>query len=57
MIKHLTLLKIQNMIEYQLQLASMVQKFFDKKSALIADKPAPGDSVKFEIMPNQELAG
>ena len=45
------------MIEYQLQLASIVQKFFDKKSALIADKPAPGDSVKFEIMPNQELAG
>ena len=47
-IKHLILLKIQNMMGYQHGLASMVYNFFDKKS-FVSD-------LKGEIMLNQELA-
>ena len=40
---------------YQCRLASMVYNFFDKKLALLADKPASGVAVKNENMSNQEL--
>ena len=42
MIKHLILLKIQNMIGYQWGFASMVYNFFDKMTG--------GGAVKNEIM-------
>ena len=32
------------------------RNFFDKKYTLLGDKPASGDAIKFEFMPNQELA-
>ena len=40
---------------YQRRLASMVYKFFDKRSALFTDKPACGSGVKSKIMSNQQL--
>ena len=36
--------------------ASMFYKFFDKKSALLADKSASGGIIKNENMSNKELA-
>ena len=36
-------------------LASVVYKFFDKKSQLLADKSASGGAIKNKIMPNKEL--
>ena len=42
--------------EYQIGLASMVYKFFDKKSASPADKSASGGAIKNENMSNEELA-
>ena len=42
--------------EYQVGLASMVYKFFDKKSASPADKSASGGAIKNENMSNEELA-
>ena len=47
MIKHLILLKIQNMIGYQCGLASMVYKFFDKKTS--------GGRVKNEIISDKKI--
>ena len=41
---------------YHCGLALMVYKFFDKKSALLADKSASGGAIKNEIMSNKELA-
>ena len=49
---------------YQRELASMVENFFDKKSALLAwseslatrDKSASGGAIKIEIISNKELA-
>ena len=48
MIKHLILIKNPRYDGYQRGLASMVYKFFDKKTA--------GGAVKNEIMQNKELA-
>ena len=42
---------------YQRGLASMVYKFFDKKSALLADKSASGGAIKTENTSNKKLAG
>ena len=41
---------------YQRGLASTVYRFFDKKSALLADKSASGGKVKNENISNKELA-
>ena len=41
---------------YQRGLASIVYKFFDKKSALLADKSTFSGAVRNENMSNQELA-
>ena len=41
---------------YQRGLASMVYKFFDKKSTLLADKSASGSGIKNENISNKELA-
>ena len=41
---------------YQSGLASMVYKFFDKKSASLADKSASGSDIKNENMSKKELA-
>ena len=42
---------------YQRGLASMVYKFFDKKSALLADKSTKGSGVNSKLTPqNQQLA-
>ena len=41
---------------YQHGLVSMVYKFFDKKSALFADKSASGGAIKNENISNEELA-
>ena len=46
MIKHLILLKTQKNDGYQCGLASMIYKFFDKKSASLADKSASDKTVK-----------
>ena len=40
---------------YQRGLSSMTYNFFDKKSALLADKSASGDAAKNKIMSNKEL--
>ena len=40
---------------YQRGLASMVYKYFDKKSALLADKSASGSAIKNENILNKEL--
>ena len=42
--------------DYQQGLASMVYDFFDKRSALLADKSASGSGVKNENISNNELA-
>ena len=42
--------------EYQRGLASMVYKFFDKKSSSLADKSASGSGIKNENMSNKKLA-
>ena len=49
---HLTLLKIQNMMDINVDLL----QFFNKKPALHTDKSDSGGAVKNEIMPNQQLA-
>ena len=41
---------------YQRDLASMIYKFFDKKSASLADKSASGSGIKNENISNKELA-
>ena len=41
---------------YQRRLASMVYKFFDKKSASLADKSTKGSGIKNKIKENQQLA-
>ena len=41
---------------YQRDLASVVYKFFDKKSALLADKSTSGSSIKNENILKKELA-
>ena len=41
---------------YQRGLANMVYKFFDKKSALLADKSTKGAGIKNKIKENQQLA-
>ena len=41
---------------YQRGLASMVYKFFDKKSASLADKSASGGTIKNENISNEELS-
>ena len=41
---------------YQRGLTSMFYKFFDKKSALLANKSASGGAIKNEIISNTELA-
>ena len=48
MIKHLSLLKTQNFDGYQCGIASMVYKFFDKKTS--------GSGIKNENMSDQQLA-
>ena len=40
---------------YQRGLSSMTYNFFDKKSALLADKSASGDAAKNKIMSNKDL--
>ena len=40
----------------QHEIASVVYKSFDKKSALLADKSASGGAIKIKIMSNKELA-
>ena len=54
-INHFDIAKNLKYDGYQHGLASMVYKFFDKKSASFEDKSASGSGVKSEIMPNQEL--
>ena len=41
--------------EYQRGLTSMVYKFFDKKTALLADTSASSSGIKNEIQQNQQL--
>ena len=41
---------------YQRRLASMIYKFFEKKSAWLADKSAAGSGIKNEIKQNQQIA-
>ena len=41
---------------YLMVLASMVYKYFDKKSTSLPDKSSSDSGVKSEIMPNQQLA-
>ena len=41
---------------YQRGLASLVYKFYDKKSSLFADKSTSSRAIKNEIMSNKELA-
>ena len=47
-IKHLISLKIQNLKDINVEFASMVHKFFNKKNS--------DGAVKIKIMPNQQLA-
>ena len=42
---------------YQRGLASMFYRFFDKRSALLADKYASGSCIRNENMSDQQLAG
>ena len=42
--------------EYQSEIASMVYKFLDKKSTLLADKSASHGAIKNESMWNKDLA-
>ena len=42
--------------EYERGLASMVYKFFDRKSALLSDKSASCSVIKNENMSNKKLA-
>ena len=41
---------------YQRGLASMVYKFFDKKSASLPDKSVSGSGVNMEVKPSEQLA-
>ena len=41
---------------YQRELASMIYKCFDKKSALLPDKSVSGGGVNIEVMHNEQLA-
>ena len=41
---------------YQRGLASMIYKFFDKKSALLTDKSVSGSDVNIEVKHNEQLA-
>ena len=54
---HLILLKKPKYDRYQLRLASMVYKFFDKKTASPVDKSTSSGTIKNEIISNKQLAG
>ena len=54
--KAFNIAKNPNYDGYQRGFVSMVYKYFDKKSALLADRSTSGDAVKNENMSNQELA-
>ena len=54
-IKHLILLKIQNMMDIKLGLASLVYKFFDKKSSGDGVTHANKPTIKSEMKPNLQL--
>ena len=41
---------------YQRGLASIVYKFFDKKSASLPDKSVSGSGVNMEVKPSEQLA-
>ena len=56
MIKHLILLKLQNVIDIKEVLFQWLTKFFDKKSSVGAVKCADKFAIKSEILTNQQLA-
>ena len=55
-IKHLILLKIQNMMDISVDLLRWFINVLIKKSALLTDKSASGGAIKNKIMSNKKLA-
>ena len=56
MTKHLIFAKTSKVDQYQGGIISMVDKFFEKKSASLTDKPDSGSGIKSENLSNKDLA-
>ena len=54
--KEFNIAKNPNYGGYQRGLASIVYKFFDKKSASLPDKSVSGSGVNMEVKPSEQLA-